>query len=102
MILSAAATHGIFIDDAQSGSGFTRVENACPRTGDCLYELARKSRDPAHALQEIQDHALAGENHARVVTDHRNRLPGPQPHAIENFRMRCDLVVRSDGSVESG
>src|SRR5271170_1281459 len=70
VILSAAAAHRIFVDYAQAGCGLAGVENAGLGAGNGIDELASQSGNAAHALQEIQDYALARENDARVVPDH--------------------------------
>ena len=36
------------------------------------------------------------------MPDHRDRLAFVQPHAVEDFGMRGDFVVRSHGAVERG
>ncbi len=100
VILSAAAAHRVLVDHAQAGSGLAGVENARLRAGDRIHKLARQGGDSAHALQKIQDHALARKNHSRIVPDHRDRLALVQPHAIENFGMRGHFVVRSHRAVE--
>ena len=87
---------------AQAGRGLARVENARLGAGHGFHELAGQGGDAAHALQKIQDHALAGKNHARIVPDDRDRLSRVQAHAVENFGMRGDFVVRSDSAVERG
>ena len=102
VILAAAAAHRVLVDDAQPGRCFARIKNARPRARDGFHKLAGHGGDPAHALQEIQDDALAGKNHPRIVLDHRHRLPRAQAHAVENFRMRRDFVMRSDRPVERG
>jgi len=56
--------------------------------------------DAAHALEKIQDDAFARKKHARVVADDGDGLAFVQAHAIEDFGMRGDFVVRSDGAVE--
>ena len=78
----------------------SRMRACVPR--DRFDKLARQRSDPAHALQEIQDHALAGKNHARIVPDHRDRLPFVQPHSVKNLRMGRDFVVRGDRTIERG
>ncbi len=102
MILTAAAAYGVFVDHAQAGSGFASIENAGFRAGDGIDELAGHGGDAAHALHEIQDDALTGKNHARVVADDGDGLTFVQTHTIENFGMRGDFVMRSDGAIEGG
>src|SRR5277367_6710111 len=102
MILPSAAAHRVFIDHAQAGSGLSGVEDARLGAGDGVDKLARQRGDAAHALQEVQDHALTRKNHTRIVADYRDRLTFVQANAVENFGMRRPLVMRSDGAVESG
>ena len=100
MILSAAAAHRILVEHAQARRGFAGVENARLGAGNRVHKFARQGSDSAQPLQEVQNHALAGKNDARVVADHRNRLAVVQANAVENLRMAGDFVVRSDGSIE--
>ena len=74
VILASAATYRILVDGAQPGRGFASVENSCASSGDGLDELSREGCDAAHTLQKIEDHALAGKDHARVVPDDRDGL----------------------------
>ena len=85
MILAAAAAYGIFVDDAQAGSGLACIKNAGFGTGDGVDELASRGGDAAHALEKIQDDALTGEKDACVVADDGDGLAFVETHAIENF-----------------
>ena len=100
VILSPAATHRIFVDHAQARRGFAGIENSRLGARDGIHKLAGQRGDPAHALQEIQNHALAGKNHARVVPDDRDRLPFVQAHSIENLGMGGDFVVGCHRAIE--
>jgi len=102
VILAAAAAHSVFVDHAQSRGGFSGVENARFGAGDGLDKLAGQGCDSTHALQEIQNDALAGKNDAGIVLDHSNRLPFMEANAIEDLRMRGDFVVRRYGAIERG
>ena len=84
MILAAAATDGVLVEDAQAGRGLASIENTNARAGDGVDEFARDGGDAGHALEEIQNHALAGENDARVVANDRNLLAGIHTHAVED------------------
>jgi len=53
-------------------------------------------------LHDIQDHALAGKDDARIMNDHRNRLSLTQANAIEDFSVAGDFGMRGDGTVEHG
>ena len=66
MVEAAAAGHGVFVEHAQSGHGFARVENAGLGAGNLVHVLAGGGGDAAHALQHVQDHPLAGEQRARL------------------------------------
>ena len=74
MILAATTTDRIFVDHAKPGNGLAGVENSNFRAGYLIDKLARDRGDAAHALQEIEDHAFAGEQHARVVANDSYRL----------------------------
>ncbi len=102
VVLPAAAAHGVLVDHAQPGRGLARIEDARLRARDCFHELASQGRNPAHALQKIKNHALAGKNHPRIMADHRDGLSLVQPNAIENLRMRSDFIVRRDSPIERG
>src|SRR5690348_4973910 len=102
MILSSAAADGVLVDRTEPRRRFARVENAGMSSRDGLHKLPREGSDATHTLQKIQDHTLAGTDHARIVTDDGDRLARPEPNSMENLRMRCDFIVRSDCAVESG
>src|SRR5205814_5658903 len=100
VILASAATHRIFVQNTKSRRGFAGIENRSPGSRYSIHEFSRERCDPAQPLQEIQDHALAREHNARIVSDDRDLLSPMQPHAIENLRMAGDLVMRNYGAVE--
>ena len=100
MVLTAAAAHCVLVEHPQAGRGLAGVEDACPGPGNRIHKLASQGGDAAQPLQKVQNHALAGKNHARVVPHHRNGLAVVQAYAIENFRMAGDFVMRSYGSIE--
>ena len=87
MVGAAAAAHRPLVEHAQSGRGLARIQNGCLGAGDRVHVLACQRGDAAHALHDVQDHALAGENHARIVHDDGNRLSLAQAHAIKDFGM---------------
>ena len=72
MVLSAAATHRVFVDDAQAGRGLSGIENAGFRAVHGFDKLAGDSRDATHALQEIQNHTLARKYNSGVMTNDRD------------------------------
>ena len=100
MVLSASAADGVLVEHAQPRHGFSGIENS--RLGACnrIHELPGQGSDSAEALQKIQDHPFAGKNHAGVMPDHRHRLALVQPDPIENLRMRCDFVMRSNRAIK--
>jgi hypothetical protein len=100
VILSAPAANRILVEHAQPRRSLARVENARPRAGDRFDERARQCRNAAHALQQVQDHPLAGENHPRIVADDSDRLSIVQPNTIKDFRVGGDFVVSRDRAVE--
>jgi len=102
VILSAAAAHSILVDHSQPRCGFARIENSRFRARDSVHELPREGSDSAHALYKVQDHALARKNHARIMTDHRDRLSFVQPYTVKDLGMRGHFVVRSHGAIERG
>src|SRR6476620_2209823 len=102
VILSAAATHRVLVENTQAGHGLAGIEYAGFRSRDGVHKLSGERGDSAKALQKIQDYALTGKNDPRVVPDHGNRLAVMQSHPIEHFGMTRDLVVRGNGAVERG
>jgi len=71
-------------------------------TRHCIDKLAGDRGNSTQPLQEIQNHPLAGKNHAGVMTNDRYRLALVQAHPVENFGMSGDFIVRGDGAVEVG
>ena len=59
MIESAAAAHGVLVENAQAGSSLASIENARPGSGDGVDEFPRQSCNAAHALKKVQYHAFA-------------------------------------------
>ena len=102
VILPSAAADGVFVDHAQAGRGLASIENAGLGAGNCVDKFAGQSGDAAHPLQKIEHHSFARQDHASVVLDDGDGLAFVQTHAIENFVVGSDLVVRGDGSVERG
>src|SRR5580704_1825330 len=102
MVLSASTTHRILVEHSQSRNGLAGVQNSCLGTRYRIHETARQRGDPTQPLQEIQNHAFTRENHPSVVADHGHRLSVVQAYAIEDFCMRCDLVMRRYRAVQSG
>src|ERR1700721_1020436 len=102
MILASAAADRVLVDYAQSWRRLARIKNAGLRAGDCVDKFAGESRNAAHPLQKIEHDTLAGEDYPRVVLDHGDGLALVQTHTVENFGVRGDFVVRSDGAVERG
>src|SRR5580704_7601390 len=100
VVVSAAAAYRIFVEHAQSGRGFSRVQDARGSAGHYVDEFASKGGDATQPLHEIQNHALTGEHHAGVMPDNRHRLAFVQANSVENFGMSGDFVVRSDCAVE--
>ena len=76
VIGAAAAKHRVFLQRAHAGHGLARVEHAGVRALNRVGIFARERGDAAQVLQQIQDHALATEQHARVVADHGQHLAG--------------------------
>src|SRR5438445_9097988 len=65
-----------------------------------LHECSRQRRDAAQPLQQIQNYAFTGEDHAGVVANDRDLLPFVQPYSIKNFGMAGDFVMRNYSAVE--
>ena len=102
VILAATATNAVFVDGAQAGNSFARIENARLGAANRFHELARQRRDTTHTLQKIEDYPFAGKDDACVVADHGHGLAGVDANAVENFGMAGHFVVRNDSTVEHG
>ncbi len=91
MVLAAAAADGVFVEQTQAGHGLSGIEHA--GAGACRFgdEFARKSGDAAHALQQVQDDALAGKDRGRIVADHGNGLAFAHADAVKDLRVADDL-----------
>ncbi len=100
MVVSAATADRVFIQQAHSRNGLARVENSRLRAADYIHVASRDGRDAAHALKQIQDHALAGKNHASIVANHGNRLSIVQTNAIEHLRMADDFMMSNDRFIQ--
>src|SRR6266700_7811033 len=100
MTLPAAATHCVFIEHAQPRSGLSRVEDRCFRAAYGFDKLTRQCRDSTQPLQQVQNYALAGEDHPRIVPDHGDLLSAMQSHAVENLRMAGNFVMRDHCAIE--
>src|SRR5579864_569914 len=100
MILPASAAHAVLVNDSQAGHRLARIENSrlCP--AHRFDELPRDGGYPAHALQEIQNHTLAGKYHPRIVPDDRHGLAWVQAHAVKHFWVARDFVMRDYSTVE--
>ncbi len=62
MIDASAAADCVLVEGAQTGYGFARVEDFCLCAGDGFDELVSQGCDAAHALHEVENYALAGED----------------------------------------
>ena len=67
MVVPAADAHRVLLQDAQARRGLAGVQQAGVRALQGGGHLPRAGGDAAHALQEVQRHALAGEQHADVA-----------------------------------
>ena len=91
MVLAAPATDRVLVEYSHAGHGLAGVEHLHFRTLHLVDKSPRECRDSAHVLQQIENHALAGENDTGIVTNYGDRLPRPQTNAIEDLRMADDL-----------
>ena len=84
VILTASASHRVFVNQTQPRRCLACIENPHPRALHRIHKLARSGGDSGHPLQKIQDHPLTRQNHARVVLDHGDLLPRVHPNPIKN------------------
>jgi len=96
VILAAAAAHGVFVDHAQAGRGFASIEDTGVGAGDGVDEFAGvRVAMPLMRWRKFRMTRSQRKKHARVVADDGDGLAFVQAHAIEDFGMRGDFVVRS-------
>src|SRR4051794_22795773 len=100
MVLPSATADRIFVEHAQSRSGFARVENSSFGAMDCVNILARSGGNAAQPLKDVQNDALAGKQRPRVVPHHGNGLPFTQPDAIKDLAMADDFRVTDHIAVQ--
>ena len=65
VVLAAAHADRIFFEGAQAGRRLSRIQNLRSGAFDGAHKSARQRGDAAEALQQIQSHALAGQQGAR-------------------------------------
>src|SRR5262249_45856423 len=82
------------------GNGLAGVQNLGAGAMHGVDELARQGGDAAQALQYVENHALAAEQHARVVADDGNGLPLLQADPVKNFSMADDFGMADHVRIE--
>ena len=102
MVGAAAATHRPLVEHTQPGSGLAGIQDRGLGSGDCIHIAAGEGGDAAHALHDVQDHALTGENHAGIMHDDRNGLSFAQAYTVENLGIAGDIGMRGDRPVQRG
>src|SRR5205807_7937820 len=90
VIDAAAAADGVFVECAEAGDGFAGVENFGFCVGYGFYELVGERGDAAHALHQVEDDPLAGEDGGGVVADDGEGLALFHLYAIEDFGVADD------------
>jgi hypothetical protein len=100
MVMSSATTHGIFVEKTQAGNGLPRIKDASLGSSNHIHVPPSCRSNATHALKKIQNHAFAGEDHAGVVSNNRNRLPIVQPHSIEYLRVADDFMMSDSRLVQ--
>ena len=91
VIGAAAAEHSVLFERPHAGDGFASIEHARVRALDRVCILARKRCDSAHVLQQVQNHALATQQHACVVANDGQHLAGMGANAVEDLGMAHDF-----------
>jgi hypothetical protein len=91
VIRAPAAQHCVFLERPQARDSLARVENPGVRAADRIDVHARISGDTAHVLHEVQDYSLATQQHARVVSHHRQHLTGMHAHPVKHLRVADDF-----------
>ena len=91
VIGSPAAEDGVFFKGPHAGDGFARVEHAGAGALNRVSIFTGERGDAAEVLQQVEDHALATEQDARVVADDGEHLASMGAHAVEDFGMADDF-----------
>ena len=86
VIGASAAEDRVFFKGAHAGDGFARVEHAGVRALNRVGKLARERGDAAEVLQQVENDALATEQHARVVANDGENLAGDGRGRRRTFR----------------
>ncbi len=102
MIMAAATGHSVLIEDAQSGNSLARIQDYRLRSRDGVDIASSQGGDAAHALHDVQDHALAGKDDPRIMYDDCDRLSLAQANAVEDLGVAGHLRMRGHGAVEHG
>ena len=90
-----------YLSRTRSPGAVLRVSRiVVPVPCDRVHVAPRERGNAAHALHDVEDDTLARKHHARVVDDHRDRLPFAQAHAIEDLGMAGNLGVRGHRAIE--
>ena len=79
VIPAAAVPDGLAVEGTKTRSGLARVEDLAGRSRDGLHETPRRRRDPAHALEKIQGHALGRQDRPGAPGEPRERSTGREP-----------------------
>jgi len=85
VVRSAAAEHGIFLERAKRGRGFSRIENIHIGVVGFINVLARHRGDTGHALDEIKRCSLRHQNTARGTGDRKRNIARTQGRAVLNL-----------------
>src|SRR5437660_6698204 len=91
MVLPAAATHRVFIDHPQPRDRLPGIEDSGFSGGHSLDERTCERCNSAYTLQEIQDHALARDNHTSDVwgDGYVLHVGDADPVKTTNFGLQC-------------
>ena len=75
VILPATHAHSVFIQVAQAGSSLARVEDNGVGIAYCIHKAAGEGGDAAEALEEVEGHALAGQQATAIAAHLHQNLP---------------------------
>ena len=107
VIEAAAAAHGIFLQDAQTGQGLAGADDARLGALHRLHQRRRRRGDAGQMAQEIQRHPLGRENGAGRAADawraqRRLSTSLPSGAATSNVQRRIDQPKGDFGGDQAG
>ena len=101
MVGTAAHAHSLLLEDAHVRARLARVHELGARTRERTCHATRERGDTAHALQVVERHPFAGEQHAGVAGNVGEHLAGG--HLVAVFHQTLDArggIEQLEGALE--